>query len=255
VKRLGLLGPVHFLGNALVLWLAYYWLSIGEARASLLLWSLLVGLATIALFSWIHGAGFVYFREPKVGALAALGTARRHLLALLAASLLVLVLYWLVDRAQDWSSGPAFQFASFLTLKLRRPVKPASMLRAFGIAWWVVRWVVLPVLLLPAASATAARGFRGFGAIGPVRGYKLMWIETPLLLLCALWAPLKFLGWHPANNGFGLEMFSFLVRLLVAYLFFVAGCLGLEFIAGGGSLRWRDPPEPAAEGVAIPASL
>jgi hypothetical protein len=50
-------------------------------------------------------------------------------------------------------------------------------------------------------------------------------------------------------------MFSFLLRLLVAYLFFVAGCLGLEFIAGGGSLRWRDRPEPAGEGVATPASL
>jgi hypothetical protein len=258
VKRFGLLGPVHFVGNALALWLGYYWLGIGEARTSQLLWSLVVGLAAIGFFSWIHGAGFVYFRDPDAGAMPALRTARKHVLALLGASLVVLFLYWLVDRGQDWSATPAFQFASFLTLKLRKPVKPASMATAFGVGWWIVRWVILPVLILPAASATAARGFRGFGSIGPIRGYRLTWIETPLLLVCALWAPLKLLGWRPVTSGFGPEMFSFLVRLALAYLFFVAGCLALEFSASGGSLRWRQSsaPEPTAPaGEAASASL
>ena len=244
MTRLRSLGLIHIAGNAILLWLGYYWLGIGESKTSILLWNFVLGLFTLALFCWLHGAGFAFFRGPTGNTPLAFRSSLRNLVPILTVSIVTVVIYFLVDRAQDWSSGPAFSLASWLTLHLRKPFKPASMIRAFGVGWWIVRWVVLPVLILPAVSAISVKGWHGIRSVGPVRGYKLIWIETPLLLLCAVWAPLKLMGWHPVTSGFGPEMFSFIVRLLVAHLFFVIGCLALEFSAAGGSLRWRHS-EPA----------
>src|ERR1039458_3998714 len=46
------------------------------------------------------------------------------------------------------------------------------------------------------------------------------WIETPGLLVCALWLPLKLMGWTPQAFSFGIQMFSFVVLLPTAYLLF-----------------------------------
>jgi len=115
-----------------------------------------------------------------------------------------------------------------LTLKLRKPVKPAAMLRVFNTALWLVRWVVLPVLILPVISAIAVRGWRGFAALNTLRRNWRFWLEAPLLLLAALWLPFRLMAWTPFMSGFWLEFFSLAVRGLVAYLLFVAGLLALE---------------------------
>lgn len=237
MKRLRSLGLLHLIGNEAALWLGYYWLGIGESKMMLLAWSFVVGLVTIALFGWLHGTGFAFFRDDKADVARAMRFARVNLPPLVLAALVVLILYGVVGWLQDWSAGPAFKFASFLTLKLRKPVKPASMIQAFGLVWWIVRWVVLPVLILPMISAISTKGWRGFGSMGPIRHYKLTWLETPLLLLCAVKVPFNLLAWHPVTSGFGPEMFSLLVRLLVAYLFFTVGCLALEFSASRQSPR------------------
>ena len=58
------IAAIQLVGNGIALWLGYYWLSIGEARTGLLLWSATVALFTAALFVWMHGAGLVNGRDP-----------------------------------------------------------------------------------------------------------------------------------------------------------------------------------------------
>jgi hypothetical protein len=223
------LAAIQLVGNAAALWLAYYWLGIGEARAGLLAWSFTVALVTAALFLWMHGAGLVYGRDPRRDRGAApFRTALRHLPALLAAAVVVLLLYVALAKLQDACSNPAFRLASWLTLKLRKPVKPGAVLRIFNAVWWVLRWIVVPVLLRPSITAVAEFGWRG---LAPSRLPKRVWSEwclTPLLLLCALWLPFKLLAWKPLMSGFGLEMASFIVRILIAYLLFAGGLLAVE---------------------------
>ncbi len=81
--------------------------------------------------------------------------ALRQLPALVAAAVLVLALYGLLAWAAGASGQPAFRLASWLTLKLRTPVKPVTVARVFLAGFWIVRWVVLPVALLPMASGIA----------------------------------------------------------------------------------------------------
>src|ERR1017187_4625513 len=222
---------LHLVANALLLWLGYEWLGVGESTRPRLLFSALDALAILALACWFHGATLVFFRtggsEPKIN--GAFRTALRHVPALLVAAILVLVLYGLVGWAAAASGQPAFRLASWLTLKLRTPVKPATMARIFLGGFWIVRWVVLPAGLLPMASGLAARGWRGFGEFSWRGGWRY-WLEVPLLLVAGLWLPFVVLGWVPVVSGFTLEMVSFAVRMLAAYLLFVGAVWTLEWV-------------------------
>lgn len=219
---------LHLIANALLLWLGYEWLGVGESTRLRLVWSAVDALAILALVCWFHGATLVYFRKDgELKLNDAFREALRHVPALLVAVVLVLVLYGLVAWAAVASGQPAFRLASWLTLKLRTPVKPTTVTRIFLAGFWIVRWVVLPVALLPMASGIAARGWRGFGECSWRGGWRY-WLEVPLLLVAGLWLPFVILGWVPAVNGFTLEMLSFSLRMLVAYLLFVGALWILE---------------------------
>jgi hypothetical protein len=217
---------LHLVADAILLWLGYQWLGVAESTRALLLFSVLSALGILALACWFHGATLAFFRAagPKTEVAR---TALRHLPALVAAAILVLALYGLVAWAAAASGQPAFRLASWLTLKLRTAVKPTTVARIFLGGFWIVRWVVLPVALLPMASGIAARGWRGFGEFTWRRGWRC-WLEVPLLLAAGLLLPFVVLSWVPTVSGFTLEVVSFSVRGLVAYLLFVGALWTLE---------------------------
>jgi hypothetical protein len=213
---------VHLAGDAILLWLGYEWLGIAESTRTWLVVSVLAALGILALACWLHGATLVFFRKGD----NPLRTALRHLPALLVAALLALGLYGLLAWAAGASGQPAFRLASWLTLKLRTAVRPMTVARIFLAGFWIVRWVVLPVALLPMASGIAARGWRGVTEFS-WRGRR-RWLEVPLLLVAGLLLPFVLLSWVPAVSGFALEVVSFSVRALVAYLLFVGALWTLE---------------------------
>jgi hypothetical protein len=218
---------LHLVIDALLLWAAYEWLGVGESTRLRLLWSAVYALMVLALTCWFHGATLIFFREGELNLRDAFAASLRQVPALLAAAILVLALYGLVAWAEAASGQPAFRLASWLTLKLRTPVKPVTVARIFLGGFWFVRWVLLPVALLPMASGIAAHGWRGVGEIGWRGGWRY-WLEVPLLLGVGLLLPFLVLGWVPAVSGFALEMISFLMRMLMAYLLFVGAVWTLE---------------------------
>jgi len=221
MRSLAPLAAVHLVGNAMLLWLGYYWLGLGETRAATLSWSALVALLLLTLECWLHGTTFAYFSGVHRLPL-------RRLPPLVAAVIVLLAVYWALARWSDYSSQPAFKIASYLTMTFRKPVKPAIVLSVLNFVLWLVRWMVVPVLALPILCGIATRH----------RSRKWWyWIATPVLLVCALLLPLRLMGWRPYNGGFAMEMFSFVVRLLIAYLLFVGAWLVLEFLTSGGSPR------------------
>ena len=213
---------VQLVGNALLLWLGYEWLGVGESTIPRLLWSAVFALALLTAFVWLHGATFAYFRGAKIGA---------RLLPLVLAAIAALVLYGLLSAWADYSPQPAFKLASYLTLKFRKPVKPATVMQGLNVALWLVRWVLLPLVWLPVASGVAVRGWRGFGEFG-WRGRG--WLLAPILLLCGLWLPFVVLGFVPRVGGFWLQMASFGVRIGLAYLLFVVAAVALAFVTSLG---------------------
>jgi hypothetical protein len=221
---------LHLVADALLLWLGYLWLGVGESTRTLLMFSALAALGILALACWVHGATLVFFRPtagPVVEIKDAFRTALRHLPAFLVAAILVLALYGFLAWAATASGQPAFRVASWLTLKLRTAVKPTTVARTFLGAFWIVRWVVLPVALLPMASGIAARGWRGFGEFTWRTGWRY-WLEVPLLLVAGLLLPFVLISWVPAVSGFTLEVVSFTLRALAAYLLFVGALWTLE---------------------------
>src|ERR1017187_8033326 len=221
---------LHLVADALLLWLGYLWLGVGESTRALLLFSAVAAVGILALACWVHGATLVFFRKgdgPAIGINDAFRTALVPLPAPVAAAVLVLALYGFLAWAAEASGQPAFRLASWLTLKLRTAVKPTTVARIFLGGFWILRWVVLPVALLPMASGIAARGWRGFAEFTWRTGWR-RWLEVPLLLVAGLLLPFALLSWVPEVSGFTLEVISFSLRALVAYILFVAALWTLE---------------------------
>ena len=230
---------LHLLGNAALLWLGYYWLGVGESTIPRVAWSLAVALGIVCGAAWLHGAALAYFRRDDRSALKpALAAALRHLLPLFVLAVAVLLVYGVLAWWQDYSAKPAFKIASYITLKGRKPLKPATVLAVFNGVLWVVRWLLLPALLLPVAAEVAASGRRAKLADAWTRLHRWRyWLEVLVLMMLAIWAPLKLVAWVPGVGGFKMQMTSFVVRLAVAYLLFVAACLLMELFSSGGSPR------------------
>ena len=103
---------LHLGGNALLLWLGYYWLGIGESRALTLLWSFAVALALrlpdlLAARRYLRLLCAAAWLERALGLSTAFRTALRHLLPILAAAFAVLAVYLVVSRWEGYS----FQYA------------------------------------------------------------------------------------------------------------------------------------------------
>lgn len=226
---------LHLPVNALLLWLAYGWLGVGESTVVRLAWSAAVALLILMIATWLHGATFASFRAGSESSpRAAFRTASRHLPALLVVVLAALAIYSFLAWWAGYSTGPAAKLASWLTFKLRKPVKPASVMRCFDIVLWALRWVFIPADLLPLFSGVAARGWRGFGEFGWRRYSRIYRLEVPLLALCAAWLPFRLINWVPRVTGFNLEMLSFALRALAGYLLFVVAALLLAFLTSRG---------------------
>jgi hypothetical protein len=233
---------LHLPANALLLWLAFEWLSLGESTLARLAVSAAAALLILALACWLHGATFAAFRrgaQPGVG--PAFRAALRNLLPLLLMALAAIALYGFLAWWAGYSTAPAAKLASWLTFKFRKPVKPATVLRCFNAVLWMVRWVLLPADLLPLFSGVASRGWRGFGEFGWRRYSRLYRLEVPLLTLCAAWLPFRLLSWVPPAAGFRMELLSFTLRAGAAYLLFVVAALLLAFLTSR-----TKPAAPAA---------
>jgi len=225
-------------GNAGLLALGYYWLGLPESRPGALAWSALVAVAILAGACALQGAAFLYAALPPLGVRRAFAAAVRRLPVLLLCAALVGAVYLLADRAHDFARSPAFRVASFLTLKLRRPVRPAAVLRGVDVLVAVIRWGLVPVLVLPMLAGVAILGRRGFRCFGLLARTGRYWVLTPVLLLCAFWVPSRILGWTPRSASFAVEMASFLTRAAVAYGLFTAAWLAIVFLTATGSPRF-----------------
>jgi hypothetical protein len=205
MRRLALM---HLVGNALTLWLGYYWLGLAESRASTLAWSGFVALLIIAYACWLHGVSSAYFAQPKLGPAGASGAALRHLPVLLLVAAVAGGVYWIL------------------------PVKKG---------WWIARWIVMPWLVAPLFAAAAADGWRVLRGFAARLRNPLHWIATPLLVFVALWLPMRLLGWIPSVSGFWMEMTSFVLRAAAAYLLFTGAWLLLGFVTSGGRPSFNQP--------------
>ncbi|HEX6546536.1 MAG TPA: hypothetical protein VF023_09535 [Bryobacteraceae bacterium] len=232
-SSLTILCALHLIGDALILWLGYAWLSIPESNTTHLLWSLFVVLLFACSALWLHGTALAYFSGTESTFRRSGAAALRHLPALVVLAIVALVVYWLVNLVNGALGNPAFSLASSLTMTFRKPVSPPSVLAVFHAIIWLIEWLVLPALFAPVAAAVAINGFSGFRKFA-VRPRLWRSLAIFVLVLCVLRLPMKLLEWIPAMPNFGAEMASFLVRGGIAYLLFAGFLLVLERVISSG---------------------
>jgi hypothetical protein len=237
-SQVRLLALFHLIANALILWLGYYWLGVNESAASTLLWSGVVGLVLVVATCCTYAATLVFFGE-RAGTVTAWKTAARHLLPLVSVALAGVLLYVLLGRVSYQNAG--FRIASWMTLTFRKPVKPVSVLRIFDDAFWLIRWMVIPVILLPVVTRAARQGWGGIRDFAKGMRVWRMWIFVPVLLACGFLLPLRIVQWVPELDGFWAQSASFVVRAGVAYLLFGGAWLLLAFITVRGRPEVTQP--------------
>lgn len=234
---------LHLLGTAVLLWTGYYWLGVGEASAMTLTWSAAVALMGLLAALWLHGTALAYFRGDD----SPLKTALRNLLPLAVLAIGVAGIYMLLSHWQAPNPQRALKTASWLTFKSRTPVRPSSVLFVMDGVFALLRWWVIPAVVLPLAAGVAGAGWRGF-LMRFCQQLKrwVYWVEVPALLLCALWIPWQLLHWVPRVRAFWLQMTSFTLRASVAYLLLVGALLALDYIAARGGVPLRNATSPPA---------
>ena len=232
---------LHLAANAAILSLGYYWLGVGEATAGSLAWNGILGLSLVIALLLVHGSAFAYFPQ-RADLKGAWGSALRHLPTLFVFAALAASLYWVCTFAEGHTGNIAFRLGSALTMLFRKPIDPILVQRSFRVVFGLIRVAVLPVFLLPLASALATSGWKGFRVSWwTAAKHWRYWIEAPLLLLAAFWLPFQLMAWTPALRNFWLQMASFLVRLLAAYLLCVSAWLSAIFVTSRG-IPWRSHP-------------
>jgi hypothetical protein len=232
-----LLCAAHVVGNASLLLLGYYWLGLGESDAA----HLALSAAVIVFFAlaavWLHGTAFVLFRRSENQMFArAARLALRNLVPLFLLGVVVLCLYLALWHFYYSFGHEAFNIGSYSTMKLRRPVAPNNVLKAFQAFIWFLRWFVVPVLAFPLASEIAQKGWSGY-SLAPFKRSKkvLYWLEAGLLTVAAVLVPLYLVLWIPTMSSFSMQVFSVVARFGLGYLMFTGGLLALEFVTSAGS--------------------
>ena len=244
---------LHLVANAFLLFGIYAWLSIGDADAAQLAGTVIYGIVIAFLAVWLHAGTFRYFGDPHDNRLR---IAFWNVLPALAPFALVCVaaalVYALFSRAGDQTADTGASIASWLTLKLRHPVKPVVIAR---VLLWIVRiveWFAAPLVFVTLACSTAQRGWRGF-VRSPLailrRRYTLL---CPALLLAAFFVPHLIANWVPGLHGMTLQTVSAVVRFAVAWLILITAWLALvretaiADSAAAASETPAPPPVPVA---------
>ena len=229
MRSTGLFAGIHLAGNALLLWLGYYWLGLGESRAGALLWSLLVAALVGCLACWLYGAGFAFFAERRVW--AAFRAALRNLAPLVVAAIAVVVVYALAGARPRCHGQPGFP-PGFVA-----DAASAQAGEARHGAGRFPRGVLGAALGGRAGADSAHRAGHRVARLGGIRGGGLAMPPLAVLAGNAGAAAGRGVGaaaswWDGCRtcSSFGGEMTSFVVRAAVAYLLFAAGWLGLAFV-------------------------
>jgi hypothetical protein len=206
VRKIWLL---QFVANALIVWAFYEWLGIRDSRASQLILSFVLGLWIVAGTVFLHSRTF--HMKP---------------LRFAAVLLIFLLICWALNQLPLDKFG--LWLASTLTYRLRKPVKPDSVVRALTYVKLLVQWIVVPLLLLQRRSPR-------------------FWLQYVAVVLVAFFVPSLLIHWTPKLTSTALQVTSFVLRFGVAYCLVTTGFVAFWRFTSSGS-----PVESQPSTAALP---
>ena len=224
MKRLWL---IQAAGNALLFWCAFTWLGIHDSNTWQLVETAVVGLLILLPWLWLQVGALAYCGDRSRGLWPAFRGSLKTLALFSAIAMAFVLLAWALGKLDGPLAQAGQRTASWLTFHLRKPIKPTTWARAFQAALWGVRWILLPVLVLPIAAGAARNGARGMWRAGR----KVFWLQYLMALLAGFYLPVLLLHWVPKLDGTTAQVLSFTLRLVIAYALMVTAWLAMTFFS------------------------
>jgi hypothetical protein len=218
---------LHLFGNGAIFLTFVWWLRISEAHW----WSLLLGLVLLAVAGAaalvLHGGTLNYFQSAHEDKSAKLPPAFRqafkHVAALLVWALVFFLVRAVIGLLDDYTSTIPGYLRSEFPAWLRRMISERRLDSIYSDCVWILRWIVLPGLLLPFALSAAGRGFRGLIALEEWRRTLVSlvyWITLVVASVIGVYCVNGIMGWklNPETASLRAEQISLAVRLFFASL-------------------------------------
>ncbi len=209
VWRQRMLWALQLVGNATLMGLAWFWLSLSEASVWNLIASALIAVMVVVGALWLHGTTLAAFRR-RFGLPPFLAMLRR------------------VPALLVWAAAAC----GVVWLCVRYVHAP----KATWVPWALAVAGVL--LLLPLASAMAEEGFRALGRGASWRPL-VRWefyVGVAVLLVVGVYVPYKLIWWIPTVQGVAAQSVSLGVRFLAAYLLAITAWMVMAAMIGRGAV-------------------
>jgi hypothetical protein len=234
---------IQFVGNPLLFALFAGWLLLPVATEFHLLLNGLVVVILVAAALVLHAGTLNFYagqdRGENPAAHTAFSRAVRNILAVAACAALIFVLWALLDLTEPWQAGLPPYVRSLLPVFIRRHLEPWWFQLALDGIVFVIRWVLIPGLVLPLVLEAAGAGFRAFGKGGYIalkNSAKQVnyWLVLLLAAVVGYVAPASLMEWTPdfKNPTLHLEAISLAARLSASYVLALASWLLVCSIVG-----------------------
>lgn len=226
--RNGRLWLIQFLANPAIFGLFAVWLLIPVARTWQVVLNALFVLVLIAAAVALHGGTLNYFYEEHRGEKIPLKNAFLRALGNIFPILICAAVFYGLWLIVDWAGSyqdtvPTYLRSEFPAF-LRRHITLSFLMTSFDVIIFILRWIVVPGLVLPFALNASNRGFRGFGPRGFSTWRKSIfsrayWFVLALAAVVGIYITNELVGWTPdfRTSTYRHEILSMVVRLLISY--------------------------------------
>jgi hypothetical protein len=224
MKRLWLIQAV---GNALLFWCAFTWLGIGDSKTWQLFETAAVGVLILVPWLWLQDGTLAYCGDRSLGLSGAFRRSAKTFVIFSLVVAIFVLLFWGLGKLEAPLATAGERTASWLTFHVRKPFKPASWARAFTAVLWGVKWIVLPVVMLPMAAGAARNGAGGMWR----RGGKVFWLQYLMALVVGFYIPGVLMHWVPKLTETTAQVISFGLRFWIAYVLIISAWLAVAFFS------------------------
>jgi hypothetical protein len=220
---------IQFLANPALFALFAFWLLVPVATVWFVILNAILGLFVLVAAVVLHAGTINYFcdraRNESVLLKDEFRRALRNLLPFLLCVAVFCLLWIFVGRLDDYRYTLPLYIRSVLSASMRQHITLSLLMAIYAGLVFVVRWLLLPGLLLPLGLSAAYYGFRGFGRKGilawksAVRSLSY-WLILTLSALVGVYAAgeLAQLTSDFRTSTYHREIFSLVVRIFFAYL-------------------------------------
>ncbi|HEV2964175.1 MAG TPA: hypothetical protein VG649_20270 [Candidatus Angelobacter sp.] len=236
---------LQFFGGIVIALALIGFLRTGETSGQLILACLLI---LVAVVGWLtlDGSTFNYYLDQQRTQTSllkpALIRALKHILPLAILAGIFFLLRLVVDRLDDYHYSVPGYLRSEFPAWLRRNMSEARVQNLYDLFVFFIRWIILPVLLLPLASLCADRGFRGFFALrtwARMFRNRSFWGVVIVASFLGILIPTSILAWKldPKTATATSEGIFLGFRLLLVYLLVLGAWLMVSSMLARTRLR------------------